>query len=92
MKTVEEIVATKDSPDYTIRMLGIPADKAETIWMNGNEIYIADIKNNAGKYHLRIVGEENMPHNTTPNQQIVSWSWLRRFARDLETGESIELY
>ena len=32
---------------YAIRKLGIPADKAETYWMDGNEIYIADIKNNA---------------------------------------------
>lgn len=92
VRTAEEIIATKDDPNYAVRMLGTPTDKAETIWMNGNEIYIADIKNNAGKYHLRIVGEENMPHNTTPNQQIVSWSWLRRFARNTETGESIELY
>lgn len=88
----DEIAATKDSPNYTVRKLGIPTDKAETIWLNGNEIYIADVKNNDGKYHLRIVAEENMPHNTTPNQQIVSWSWLRRFARDTESGESIELY
>ena len=92
MKTADEIAATKNSPNYAIRKLGIPADKAETYWMDGNEIYIADIKNNAGKYHLRIVGEENMPHNTTPNQQKISWSWLRRFARNTETGESIDLY
>jgi hypothetical protein len=91
-KSLEEIKATKESPEKAIRMLGIPGDKSETLWMDGFELYIVDIKNNEGKYHLRMVAEENMPHNTTPAQQVLSWSYLRRFARDLETGKTIELF
>lgn len=90
--TDEEILATRESPNRAIRKLGIPSDRAQTVWMDGFEVYIVDVKNNKGKYWLRMVGEENMPHNTTPNQQKLSWSFLRRFARDLETGEVIELY
>lgn len=90
--TAEEIVATQNSTNKAVRMTGIPSDKAQTIWMDGFELYIVDVKNNAGKYWLRMVAEENMPHNTTPNQQKVSWDFLRRFARDLDTGAVIELY
>lgn len=92
MKTKEEIVATQTSRNKAIRLTGIPGDRGETVWIDGFELYIVDIKNNAGREHLRIVAEENMPHNTTPAQQKVSWSFLRRFARDLSTGEVIELY
>ena len=92
MKSFEEIKATKDSPEQAVRMLGIPGDRSETLWLDGFELYIVDIKNNEGKFHLRMVGEENMPHNTTPVQQRLSWSFMRRFARDTETGKTIELF
>lgn len=90
MKNFDEIAATRYSDERAIRELGIPGDKSQVIWMDGFELYIVEIKNNAGKYHLCMVGEENMPHNTTPAQQIVSWNFLRRFARDPETGKIIE--
>lgn len=90
--TEEEILATRTSPNKAVHMTGIPSDHARTIWMDGFEMYIVDVQNRSGKFWLRMVGEENMPHNTTPNQQKLSWSFLRRFARDLETGEVIELY
>lgn len=92
MKTAEEIRATKDSDDYVERMLGIPADKTEVLYMDGSENYIADIKNVDGKYHLRIVGLGSMTHTITPMMIDLSWSFLRRFARDRETGACIELY
>jgi pimeloyl-ACP methyl ester carboxylesterase len=92
MKSQEEIVATQNSKNKAIRMTGIPGDRGETLWMDGFELYVVDVKNNAGRDHLRIVAEENMPHNTTPAQQKISWSFMRRFARDLTTGAVIELY
>lgn len=90
--TREQILATRNSENRAVRMTGIPSERAQTVWMDGFELYIVDVKNNAGRYWLRMVAEENMPHNTTPNQQKVSWDFLRRFARDLETGEVVELY
>lgn len=92
VKSLEEIAATKDSPEKAIRMLGVPGERSETLWLDGFESYIVDLKNKEGKYHLRLVGEENMPHNTTPVQQDLSWSFLRRFARDQVSGKIIELY
>ncbi len=90
-KSLQEIQATQNSPDQAIRLLGIPGDKSATLWLDGFELYIVDIKNNEGKFHLRMVAEENMPHNTTPAQQVMSWSFMRRFARDTATGKTIEL-
>lgn len=92
MKTDTEIRAAANSDNYAMRMLGIPGDWGETIWVDGLEVYIVDTKNNNGKIHLRVVGEENMPHNTSPVQQELSWSFMRRFARNQETGEIVELY
>ncbi len=92
MKSVQEIEATKYSTDYVERLLGIPADKTEVLYLDGNENYIADIKNRDGKYHLRIVALGNMPHTITPVMADLAWSYVRRFARDRVTGECIELY
>ena len=92
MKTEEEIYATQYSDDYVERTLGIPADKTDVLFMDGSEVYIADIKNNDGKYHLRICGYQNTPHAAMPIFANMMWSFCRRFARNQETGETIELY
>ena len=49
-------------------------------------------KNKNGKYHLRFASIENAPHNPFPTKQILEWSFVRRFARDPDTHEIIELY
>ena len=92
MKSSEEIAATEFSEDYVERMLGIPADKTECLYLNGHENYIADIANNEGRYHLRVVALGDMPHTVTPTMADLCWSYVRRFARDQQTGETIELY
>ena len=92
IKTLEEIRAAKESEDYVTRKLGIPNDKSELLHLYGFEHYIADIKNCEGKYHLRMVGIENMPHMPVPSMTVLSWTFMRRFARDLKTGEVIERY
>lgn len=90
--TIEKIAATQFSDDYVERMLGIPADKTECLYIDGHENYIADIKNVDGKYHLRIVALGNMPHTITPTMINLTWSYVRRFARNQETGATVELY
>lgn len=91
MRTVQEIRDTRFSPDLAERSIGVPADRTEVLTLDGSENYITDIKNVDGKYHLRMVALGNMPHTPTPAMVQLSWSFLRRFARNLETGEIIEL-
>ncbi|MGN0999355.1 MAG: hypothetical protein ACI4PO_07375 [Faecousia sp.] len=91
-RSVEEILACRDSSDYATRINGIPADRTEVGYYMGNECYISDVKNMDGKWHLRFVSLENMPHMIAPQMAELSWSFMRRFARNRETGETIELY
>lgn len=72
--------------------LGFPCDKTDILYAEGSECYIGDIKNVDGKYHFRVVGMENIPHTTCRMMHVFAWSFLRRFSRNLETGEVIELY
>jgi hypothetical protein len=58
----------------------------------GFEHDIGDMLNQAGKPHLKRVGLENNPHIPTSSILDLAWSYVRRFARDLQTGETIELY
>lgn len=91
MRSVEEIAATRNSTDLVERNIGVPADRTEVLTLDGSENYIADIKNVDGKYHLRMVALGNMPHTPTPAMSQLSWAFMRQFARDLDTGEIIEL-
>jgi pimeloyl-ACP methyl ester carboxylesterase len=91
-KTVEEITATMNSSDTVERLLGIPADSTEVLFLDGAENYIADIRNKTGKNHLRIIALGNMPHIVTPAMIDLAWSYIRRFARDPGTGACIERY
>lgn len=74
------------------RELGFPTDRNDIFYAEGSECYIGDVKNVDGNYHFRTVAMSNIPHTTCRTMHILSWSFLRRFARDLETGKVIELY
>ncbi len=89
--TVEKILAVRNSENKAIRTLGISADQGMTHFFDGVEHYVADIKNVDGKYHLRVASSENMPHTVTPCIVNLAWSYIRNFARDLETGAVIDL-
>ena len=86
----EEIIAA--GRDKAERILGFPCDRTDIFYAEGSECYIGDIKNTDGKYHFRTVAMENVPHTTVRFMQVLAWSFLRRFARDPQTGEIIELY
>lgn len=73
-------------------MLGFPTDHSETMFVDGLEVYIGDLKNTAGKNHLRVVAIENLTHTTCEFMHTITWSFLRRFAKNLQTGEVIELW
>lgn len=87
---VEEILAAPSSDNLAIRTLGVPGDRGLDCWFDGITHCAVDIKNVDGKYHLRVASSENMPHTVTPSMIDLSWSFLRQFARDTETGKIIE--
>ena len=91
VSSVEEIEAAANGTRAE-KMLGIPTDHSETLFVDGCEIYIGDIVNEDGNKHLRVAAVENLSHTTCRAMHILSWSFLRRFARNLETGETVELY
>ena len=74
------------------RELGFPVDRSDVFFAEGSECYIGDIRNVDGNYHFRTIAMENIPHTTCRTMHILSWSYIRRFARNLSTGEVIERY
>ena len=89
--SVEEIRKARVSDNLAMRTLGVPGDRGMDCWFDGIEHYMVDVKNVDGKYHLRVASSENMPHTVTPCMVDLSWSYLRQFARDPETGAVIDL-
>jgi pimeloyl-ACP methyl ester carboxylesterase len=92
VKTEQEIRSVRGRGTRAQRKLAVPADRSETFWQDGVEHYIVDIRNQEGRYHLRLVSSENMPHMVTPFMLELSWSFLRRFARNHVTNRIQELY
>ena len=88
----EQILAAKASSDYATRRNGLPADRTDTRFMMGDEVYISDYRDENGRWLYRFASIENTPHMIMPQMAELSWEFMRRFARDPETGESIELY
>ena len=91
-KTMEQIAAAQFSPNVVERRMGVPFDETQVLWMDGFEHYIGDLTNDEGKKWTRMVCIDNSPHTVTASMLTLCWSFLRRFARDLETGEVVELY
>ena len=85
----EEVEAALRSEDLAERKNGVVADRTEVRWSMGHEVYIADVQNEDGKWQLRFVSLENLPHMLSPQMAELSWEFLRRFARD-EDGHIVE--
>ncbi len=90
--TREEILAAQSSPDYATRRNGVPSDRSELRFQMGDEIYLSDYQNEDGKWLFRYISIENTPHMIMPQMAELAWEFVRRFARNTETGESIEIY
>ena len=90
-KSDERIMAALESADRAERINGIPGDRNETVYSMGFEAYISDMQNVDGRWHLRFVTLENLPHMISPQMAELSWSFLRRFARDRKSGEIREV-
>jgi hypothetical protein len=81
-----------ESGNLVERKLGVPVDEGRVLWLDGFEHYIGDYINEDGKRWLRMVRIDNMPHTVTASMLTMAWSFLRRFARDPQSGKIIERY
>ena len=88
----EKVMAAAKSSNKAERELGFWADRAETVYLDGFEHYIGDIRNVDGKFHFRVIAIENLSHMVSPSMNLCAWNFMRRFARNRETGEVIELF
>ena len=90
-KSDEEIEAALTGSDRANRINGVPGDRTDIVYTMGFEAYISDVRNLDGNWRLRFVTLENLPHMISPQMAELSWSFLRRFARDSKSGEIKEV-
>lgn len=90
--SVEEILAARTDANPVRAAIGYPVDEAWVEYHSGSPAYIGDLINNDGKKHFRLALLSNQTHFISPQMSVLGWEFMRRFARDLETGEVIELY
>ena len=90
-RSEEEILAARDSADIVERTLGFPVDRSDVRLIDGFHHYIGDLCNSDGKYFLRMVAHENMPHLPFPAMIDLAFEFMSRFERDMDTGEIREL-
>lgn len=91
-KSDEEILGAFESKDYVQRTTCMPGDRFSVLWADGIEHYFVDFINKEGKIHFRVIRQQNMPHSINPMMCSLSWDFLRRFRRDPDTKEIIELF
>ena len=92
VKTVEEINAVIESENYIERNIMYPVDRTFFEFRQGTEVFIGEVKNKRGRYFLRFAVLGNQTHFVAPQMPELSWEFMRRFARDLKTGEVIVRY
>ena len=92
MRSREEILEARTSSDYAVRSNGVPADRSEVRYLMGDEVYVSDWRDEQGRWLFRFASIENTPHMIMPQMAELSWEFLRRFARNTETGETIIRY
>jgi hypothetical protein len=90
--SAEDIAAAKRGGDIVARRIGVPPDHSDVQYRMGAESYIGDFHTTNGDLRLRLVALEHFPHMIAPQMPALSWDFLRRFRRDQETGEIIDLY
>ncbi len=89
-KTVEEILKATECGTYVEQKMKLTCDRSWRCYVDGIECLVSYNKNRAGKEHLCCVLLENTPHYPAPTMAYFVWSYLKQFARNLETGEVIE--
>jgi len=92
VSSVDEILAVSHSTDPILSEIEYPLDDVWVEYHAGSPAYIGELINNEGKRHYRLALLTNQAHFISPQMPEVSWEFMRRFAKDPETGKTIELY
>ncbi len=92
LRSEQEILAAPNSDDLATSKLGVPVDRSEVVYFEGDECYLGDVLNEDGEARLRVVTLENWPHATSAHAPWLSWSFLRRFVRDRATGRIVDTH
>lgn len=92
VQTEEEIAKAQEDSGYITSRTRLYSDRQEIQLMFGLECFINDYRNVDGNYHLRLATVGEQVHTYTPQMPHLTWNFLRRFSRNLQSGEIVELY
>ncbi len=84
-----DIIEARENGSVVERKMGLKADRTNVENSMGFDLYMAEIMNNEGKWHLKCITIENMPHMITPQMPDLFWNYLKKFerCRDLSINE-----
>jgi pimeloyl-ACP methyl ester carboxylesterase len=86
------LAAARAKGDYPTRRIGVPGDHTDVQLLYGTECYLSDHYDTLGRLRLRLVTLDNLPHMCAPQMPGLAWDFVRRFAKDPNTGAVIDRY
>ena len=82
-------LAARESCDIVTEKLGFPFERTQVASYEGRSHFIGDCVSGDGESCARFVAIEKAPHWPTRALAEITWSFMRRFSRDPESGELI---
>lgn len=79
----------KESPSTVQRVLGVNTQKDYLTYMEGTYWYVGDYFDKYGTVIARNVQGVGIPHQPSAAYACFAWSFLKKFSRNLETGELV---
>lgn len=90
--SVGEILHVQNDLNPIRAEMGYPVDDVWVEYHDGAAAYIGELVNTEGKKHFRLAMLTNQTHFISTQMPAISWEFMRRFAKDPETGRTEELY
>lgn len=84
-----DLLACRDSPNDSERVLGLPLVNTKTGRYFGVNHYFGDLASSDGVCRTRFIAVENQPHHPSAAWARLSWDFLKHFTRNPLTGESV---
>ncbi|MBQ9210478.1 MAG: prolyl oligopeptidase family serine peptidase [Clostridia bacterium] len=87
----EECRATTESDNEVERLHGFPADRTDIFMLAGVRHFISSFDGDYEKDVFKVVSIEGLPHWPPATMAEIAWSYMKKYARNCETGEIIHL-